>query len=147
MLRKPRSNNRNPREGARFEREVQRIFQLKHKLQLNKQVELKIGVVSTKKNHKFDLASIKDRIVVECKSYTWTAGENSPSAKFGALNEVMFYFSMVPKNYRKLLVMRKHIRARGGLSLAQHYIKNHKHLFSKNVEIWETNNGKAEKIY
>jgi len=144
-VRKSRSNNMNPGAGAKFEKAVQKYFLLKHKLALNNQVSFKLGVGKVKKLHRFDLASVKDRVIVECKSYTWTAGGNSPSAKFGFLNEVMFYFHLAPKSYRKLLVMRNHTRK--SLSLAQHYIKNHKHLFAKKVEVWELAGSKAERIF
>jgi hypothetical protein len=43
-----------------------------------------------KRNHKFDLGSENPPILVECKSYTWTAGGNSPSAKIRGLNDVIF---------------------------------------------------------
>ncbi len=36
-----------------------------------------------KKSHKFDLGSETPPILVECKSYTWTSGGNSPSPKSG----------------------------------------------------------------
>jgi hypothetical protein len=38
-----------------------------------------------KKAHAFDLGSEAPPILVECKSYTWTAGGNSPSRRSVAL--------------------------------------------------------------
>ena len=35
---------------------------------------------SIKKPHRFDLGSDDPPILVECKSFTWTSGGNSPSA-------------------------------------------------------------------
>jgi hypothetical protein len=57
----------------------------------------------------------------------------------------MFYFSLVPKGYRKVLFMRKHKRS--GVSLAHHYVKTNLHLISKGVEIWEMAGKKAQRVY
>lgn len=85
--------------------------------------------------HKFDLGSDNPPILVECKSYTWTSGGNSPSAKIRGLNEVMLLFSVAPSHYRKILFILKH--ARRGLTLSTHYIKTQGHLIGEGVEIWE----------
>jgi hypothetical protein len=88
-----------------------------------------------KKSHKFDLGCKEPPILVECKSYTWTVGGNSPSAKIRALNEVMLLFSLAPKRYRKILFVLKHLRK--DVSLAAHYVKTQGHLIGPNIEIWE----------
>ncbi len=88
-----------------------------------------------KKSHKFDLGSKNPPILIECKSYTWTSGGNSPSAKIRGLNEVMLLFSLAPKRYRKILFILRHLRK--DLSLAAHYIKTQGHLIGPNIEIWE----------
>ena len=85
--------------------------------------------------HKFDLGSEEPPILVECKSYTWTEGGNSPSAKIRALNEVMLLFSVSPARYRKILFLLKDMRR--NLSLAEHYIRTQGHLIGVGVEIWE----------
>jgi hypothetical protein len=88
-----------------------------------------------KKLHKFDLGSENPPILVECKSYTWTSGGNSPSAKIRGLNEAMLLFSVAPNRYRKILFLLKHLRK--NVSLATHYIKTQGHLAGPDVEIWE----------
>jgi hypothetical protein len=88
-----------------------------------------------KKPHKFDLGSETPPILVECKSYTWTSGGNSPSAKIGGLKEVMLLFSVAPKHYRKILFVLKHLRK--DVSLAIHYINTQGHLIGPNIAIWE----------
>jgi hypothetical protein len=103
-------------------------------------IELQPGFIAPvgykiKKSHKFDLGSEKPPILVECKSYTWTSGGNSPSAKIRALNEVMLLFSLAPRRYRKILFLLKHLRK--DVSLATHYIKTQGHLIGPNIEIWE----------
>jgi hypothetical protein len=88
-----------------------------------------------KKLHKFDLGSEDPPILVECKSYTWTSGGNSPSAKIRGLNEVMLLFSLAPRRYRKILFVLRHLRKH--VSLASHYIKTQGHLIGSKIEIWE----------
>ena len=90
-----------------------------------------------KKNKRFDLGSEDPPVLVECKSYTWTSGGNSPSAKIRGMNEAMLLFSMAPPKYRKILFVLKHLHQRSGISLAAHYIKNQGHLIGPGIEIWE----------
>jgi hypothetical protein len=65
-----------------------------------------------KKDHKFDLGSEDPPILVECKSFTWTSGGNSPSAKIRGMKEVMLLFSVAPPQYRKILFVLKHMHER-----------------------------------
>jgi hypothetical protein len=88
-----------------------------------------------KKNHKFDLGSEAPPILVECKSYTWTSGGNSPSAKIRSLNEAMLLFSVAPPHYRKILFLLKHMR--NEMTLATHYIQTQGHLIAPGIEVWE----------
>jgi hypothetical protein len=100
-----------------------------------------------KKSHKFDLGSEEPPILVECKSYTWTSGGFSPSAKIRGFNEVMLLFSVAPKRYRKILFVLKHLR--GKVSLATHYIKTQGHLIGPDVEVWEfdLNEKRGERMF
>jgi hypothetical protein len=95
---------------------------------------LEIGY-DQKKSHKFDLGNRDPAILIECKSYTWTTGGNSPSAKIRSLNEAMLHFAVSPPGYRKMLFVLRHLR--GELSLASHYVKTQGHLIGPDVEIWE----------
>jgi hypothetical protein len=88
-----------------------------------------------KKDHKFDLGSEEPPILVECKSYTWTSGGNSPSAKIRGLNEVMLLFSVSPIQFRKILFLLRHLK--NGVSLATHYVKTLSHLIGPGIEVWE----------
>jgi hypothetical protein len=100
-----------------------------------------------KKPHRFDLGSDNPAVLVECKSYTWTEGGNSPSAKMRSMNEVMLLFSVCPQHYRRILFALKHLRK--GVSLASHYVKTQGHLIGPKVEIWEfdTDLKSAERIF
>lgn len=119
--------------GRDFE-DLARGFLARQGLILRRDFAVPIGYVK-KKSHRFDLGSANPPVLVECKSYTWTSGGNSPSAKLRGLNEAMLLFSVSPPDFRKILVMLRHLR--GELSLASHYIENHSHLIPHGVEIWE----------
>lgn len=107
-------------------------------LTVQKDISVNIGHL-TKKEHKFDLGYISDdkKIVIECKSHTWTSGDNVPSAKLTVWNEAMYYFSLTPNEYRKALVVKKDYSKRRNETLAQYYIRNYEHLIPDNVEIYE----------
>ena len=119
--------------GREFEERV-RLFFAETGVPLQPQFSVSVGV-RKKNTHKFDLGSEDPPMLVECKSYTWTSGGNSPSAKISGLNEVMLLFSVTPARYRKILFIAKHLRK--NVSLAAHYIKTHGHLIGADVEIWE----------
>jgi hypothetical protein len=119
--------------GREFE-EAARLFFAETGIELHPSFVAQVGF-ETKRPHKFDLGSDAPPILVECKSYTWTSGGNSPSAKIRSLNEVMLFFSVAPTHYRKILVLFKHLRKE--TSLATYYIKTQGHLIAPGVEIWE----------
>lgn len=76
-------------------------------------------------------------MLVECESHSWTAGDNSPSAKMTVWTEAMYYFHVAPANYRKVLFTLKSLRRRNGMSLANYYASRWSHLVPPGVEIWE----------
>ena len=123
----------NTHAGREFE-EAARLFWADTSIRLQPNFSLPIGYRS-KKVHRFDLGSDDPPILVECKSYTWTAGGNSPSAKIRGMNEVMLHFSVAPKHYRKILFVLKHMK--DTLSLATHYVRTQGHLIGPGVEVWE----------
>jgi hypothetical protein len=123
----------NTHAGRTFQDAVQ-LFLLRLGLELEREFAVAIGH-AIKKSHRFDLGSADPPILVECKSYTWTSGGNSPSAKLRGLNEAMLLFSVAPPEYRKLLVMLRHLRR--DESLAANWLRNHGHLVPPGVEIWE----------
>lgn len=123
----------NTHAGREFE-EAARLFFAQTGIALQPGFSVAVGG-HIKKAHKFDLGSEEPPMLVECKSYTWTSGGNSPSAKIRGMNEVMLLFSVAPERYRKILFVLKHLRK--NVSLAAHYIKTQGHLIGPNVEIWE----------
>src|SRR2546427_12644306 len=96
------ANKDNPRKGALFEAAVQR-FLASSGITTKKNFTIEIGADSKKRPRKFDLGTDTPKLVVECKSHSWTEGGNAPSAKLAVWNEAMYYFSLVPADYRKIL--------------------------------------------
>jgi hypothetical protein len=123
----------NAHAGREFE-EAARLFFAETGIHLQSNFVAQVGY-SIKKPHRFDLGSDNPPILVECKSFKWTSGGNSPSAKLQNLNEAMLYFSVCPQHYRRILFVLKHMRKE--LSLASHYIKTRGHLIGPGVEVWE----------
>jgi hypothetical protein len=62
--------------GREFE-EAARVFFTQTGIALRPAFVAEVGF-KIKKPHKFDLGSEHPPILVECKSYTWTGGGNSP---------------------------------------------------------------------
>lgn len=123
----------NTHAGRDFQHAAERFLTLQG-LTLEREYPVAVGH-AVKKLHRFDLGSADPPILVECKSYTWTTGGNSPSAKIRGLNEAMLLFSVAPPEFRKLLVMLRHLRREE--SLATNWLRNHGHLVPPGVEIWE----------
>jgi hypothetical protein len=137
----------NTKAGRDFEAAAHIFFE-QSGIKLRRGFPVDIGF-RVKKSHSFDFGSEDPPILVECKSYTWTSGGNSPSAKIRGLNEAMLHFSVAPDQYRKILFVLKHLHERKRVSLAAHYIKNHAHLFPPGVEVWEfdLNDSRAERLF
>jgi hypothetical protein len=111
-------------------------FFAKEGIVLLRDFRLIVGL-STKKEHCFDLGSYDPKIVVECKSHRWTIGANVPSAKMTVWNEAMYYFHLVPGDYRKVLFVLHDKRRRLGESLLSYYRRTYNHLIPDGVEFLE----------
>jgi hypothetical protein len=106
-----------------------------------------IGCHDNTKIHRFDLGSANPPVIVECKSHRWTSGRNIPSAKLTVWNEAMFYFHLAPARFRKIFFVLKDLRDTE--SLAEYYIRRHRHMIPRDVEIWEydISAGKSAQIF
>jgi hypothetical protein len=125
----------NTQVGREFEDAAQLFFESSG-IRVKRAYTAPVGF-KVKKLKVFDFGSDNPPILIECKSYTWTSGGNSPSAKIRGMNEAMLLFSVAPPEYRKILFVLKHVHQRSGVSLAVHYIKNQGHLIGPGIEIWE----------
>src|SRR5579885_3160797 len=117
----------NTKVGSDFEA-VARAFLLTTGLPFEPRFAVPIGVGAHKKNHIFDLGSSSPKVIVECKSHRWTTGGNMPSAKMTVWNEVMFYFTLAPSDYRKILFVLHDQHLTRKETLAEYYIRVHGHL-------------------
>ncbi len=122
------SNSQNPGNGAEFQEKVYKYFcdeYQNHKFEKEKAIE--IGKPPRK--HRYDIASEDNKIVIECKCYTWTESGNSPSAKLRTLNEAILYFTFL-NNCKKYLVMSRSTHPKQKESLAEYYYRRYKHLLT-----------------
>jgi len=125
----------NTQVGKEFEKLVKKFF-ASQGLPLEENISIEIGI-NGEKPHNFDLGNIDKKILVECKSHTWTEGKNVPSAKITTWDQVMFYFLISPKEYRKMFCVLKDYSPERNETLAEYYIRTKSHLIPSDVEIWE----------
>jgi hypothetical protein len=126
----------NAHAGREFEVNARRFF-ADRGISLNADLKVLIGTGERKKAHAFDLGCGDQKIIVECKSHRWTSTANIPSAKLTVWNEAMYYFSLVPTGYKKVMFVLRDECAKRGLTLAAYYLKNYGHLVPPDVEFWE----------
>ena len=144
------------REGSKSNAHVGKAFELlakgffeKKGMTLEENFPLEIGLPKAKKKpHRFDLGDRVQKVIIECKSHTWTKGGNVPSAKMTTLNQAMYLFLLAPKSYRKILFVSKRMNPMGDTSLAEYYARVNRHLIPGDVEIWELDelNGKGNRV-
>lgn len=133
--------------GREFELVVQKYFKNKG-IELRSNYKIFVGIDIRKKSHAFDLGAEDPDILVECKSHTWTSGNNVPSAKMTVWNEAMLYFSVAPPRYRKIFFVLRDVSESRKESLAEYYVRTYAHLIPPGVEIWEYDqeDGKAAQL-
>ena len=130
------SNSENPKIGREFQEKVKRWLEANERLRFELERPILIGCPA--KLHKFDIADKSESMVIECKSYTYTSTGNIPSAKLTTLNEAIFYFSFLPTETKKILIMAYAIHPKRKETLAEYYIRIYGHLLG-NVKVWEFN--------
>ena len=123
------SNSENPRVGKEFQLAVKRWFE--ESLHIEFEIERKIAIGSPPKLHSFDISDRNEKIVIECKCYTWTEAGNVPSAKMGFVNEAAFYLSFLDPKVDKTIVMAKSTHPKRDETLAEYYFRTNRHLLGK----------------
>lgn len=122
--------------GRAFELRAQKIL-AENGLALTLNHKVPCGLRNLKKNHAFDLGSETPKVIVECKSQTWTAGGNVPSAKMKNWAEAMFYFHMAPPDYRKIFFVEQSLRPGREETLLGYFRRTQAHMIPHDVEFWE----------
>lgn len=128
------TNSENPKVGKEFQKRVLKIATDRFQQSFIEEKAVPIGKPA--KDHKFDVVSVDGKRVIECKYYSWTNGNNVPSAKMATLNEAVLYMRNLPEDTHKILVMKKDVRVSNGESLAQYYVRINGHLLD-DIEVWE----------
>jgi hypothetical protein len=126
----------NTQVGKEFERAAKDFFATKKRLCLQNDIPVDVGI-NGKKQHKFDLGNINKKILVECKSHTWTESNYVPSAKMTTWDQAMYLFYATPRGFRKIFFVLKDYSPKKQETLAEYYIRTKSHLIPKDVEIWE----------
>ena len=122
--------------GREFEERAKTVL-TKHGLDLDPNHKVAVGIGSLKKEHAFDLGAECPKVLVECKSQTWTAGNKVPSAKMKNWAEAMFYFHMAPATYRKIFLVERSVRETTGETLLSYFMRTQFHMIPLEVEFWE----------
>ncbi len=131
--------------GADFEK-VALLFFEKQGISLSRNFPLEIGLSIKKKKHRFDLGSDNPKIIIECKSHKWTAGDKVPVAKMTTWNEAMLYFHLVSNDFRKIFFTLHDKRKTTGETLVSYYRKTYFHLIPDDVEFIEFDESTGEII-
>lgn len=132
--------------GSEFEKVACEFFKTQGLL-LEKNISVDIGI-NGKKAHSFDLGNREKKILVECKSHTWTEGENVPSAKITTWDQAMYFFHATPPGFRKIFFVLRSFSPKRNETLAEYYLRTKSHLIPTDVEIWEfdEDTGKGNQI-
>uniref|UniRef100_E1T7F7 Uncharacterized protein n=1 Tax=Burkholderia sp. (strain CCGE1003) TaxID=640512 RepID=E1T7F7_BURSG len=126
----------NTHAGREFEARARRFY-AERGIDLQTNHKVLIGTGAEKKNRAFDLGCSERRMIVECKSHRWTGGSNIPAAKITVWNEAMYYFSLAPGDYKKVMFVLRHECEKRRITLASYYLKNYGHMVPPDVEFWE----------
>jgi hypothetical protein len=100
-------------------------------------VDIAIPIGEPAKEHKFDCVSEDKQYVAECKCYAWTeTGNFTPGAKIKAINEAVFYMHYLSAETAKIILLKKATPDKKNETLAEYYVRTHKHLL-KGIEVLE----------
>lgn len=130
MDNKTKTNQEN---GEELEKISKYLLEEYFKEELERQKSVEIGI-SKKKEHKFDLGNYN--YLIECKYCEWTKGRNNPSGKISTLREVILYFLLAPKNYKKILVLNKS-SLKNNETILDYFLRLNKHLISDDFIFFE----------
>ncbi len=137
-------SNNFQRQGSTSNSQVGRDFEERARkalagcgLRLTPDHKVSCGLGKVRKAHSFDLGSDDPSVIVECKSHTWTASGNVPSAKMKNWAEAMFYFHMASGDYRKIFIVERSVRRGKSESLLGYFLRTQAHMIPPDVEFWE----------
>ena len=95
------------------------------------------------RTHKFDFSSGDERIVVQCKSLTWTESGHYPSGKVAEARQAL-QMLQESNGFRKIIVFDEHLNHKGQ-SFVEVFVRRNKDSLS-GIEVWQHLDGKF-KLY
>lgn len=128
------ANSDNPKKGKVFQQLVLKLAEKKFAKSFVEEKAVLIG--NPEKEHRFDCVAADDSIIIECKNYSWTKGNNVPSAKMATLNEAVLYITNVNTKAKKIIAIHKDYSEKKEETLAHYYLRTYNHLL-QDIEIWE----------
>ena len=131
--------------GRAFEARARKVL-AKRGLRLESGHKVPCGLDAVRKVHAFDLGSDNSRLIIECKSHTWTTGGKVPSAKMKNWAEAMFYFHMAPQDYRKIFFVERSMRPGRSESLLAYFLRTQAHMIPPAVAFRELDGDSDELI-
>ena len=109
-------------------------------------ITFKIG--DPAKPHKFDGVSCDRNIVVECKDNDWSITGKVPSGKLRTILSEVLYLSKLPKDIKKIIVLRKYFNEKYNTTLGKYFVNKYGHLMSGiTVMELDTDNMELEQIF
>ena len=139
-----KGSSSNSQVGLEFELRAKKVL-ADHGIKLSRNHQVLCGLNEILKSHTFDLGTeCPNKIIVECKTHTWTASGNVPSAKMKNWAEAMFYFHMAPSDYRKIFIVERSVRRDRKESLLRYFLRTQAHMIPTDVEFWELDNESDE---
>lgn len=106
-------------------------------IELEQDWKIKIKASLIRGEHIFQFVSKRHKIIIECADQSWTESGNPDRLKLPTWNEAMYFFRLAPKNYTKILFVKKSINKKSKKSLAEYYFESFMHLIPVNTKIWE----------
>ncbi|EID84346.1 hypothetical protein MSI_21790 [Treponema sp. JC4] len=128
------ANSDNPKRGKVFQQKVLALACKEFKKNFIEEKAVMIG--KPEKEHRFDCVSSDSSIIIECKCYSWTKGNNVPSAKMSTLNEAVLYLRNSETSALKIIALKKDFSTKKNETLAQYYLRTYGHLLA-DIQIWE----------
>ncbi len=119
------TNSENPSVGKSFEKISKKWAEKYFGQRFN---EKSVGIGNPPIGHKFDLVSSDEKIIIECKCYTWTVSGNVPSAKLATLDEAVLYLCNVNIPARKIIAMKRDWSEKRKKTLAEYFLEKKGHL-------------------
>ena len=124
----------NAQKGLEFERIAKKYFEEKHKVKFKK-TKIKIGF-NGGKLREVDLVNEELKIIIECKNFRYTSGNNVPSAKISDFIKEVYKLYIAPEEYKKIICISKSYNKKG-ISLKNYILDKYYDFIPETIEVIE----------